>query len=59
MAICCDHCGGAAKWTLDVHDNVWYICINDCDGFHQVELFPDELEPWHPEGVVAFTEGDD
>jgi len=56
---CCPKCGGPTLWTLDVHDQVWYICQSDCEGFRQIELFPGELEPWDPSGVVDPMRGDE
>jgi len=48
----CEYCAGPAKWTVGPAGDVWFYCTRQCDGFMQMELFPEE-------GVPCGTRGDD
>jgi len=47
----CDDCGGPAVWTF-IEGVAHYHCERQCDGFMQVELFPES-------GVEGTTKGED
>lgn len=36
----CDDCGGPAYWTI-IQGEVYYSCKSQCDGFMQLDLFPE------------------